>query len=158
MLRHAIRLVPVLAVFWILLSGHYTILLVTLGLLSVGIVVWIVHRMEVVDRIAIRVRPSIRTPLYAVWLVGQILASSLRVTRQVWSPHLMPRPVVGETPVADLSEVGKVAYANSITLTPGTLSMRVSDSTIEVHALEESGLADLHEGGMLARVRLLEGR
>jgi multicomponent Na+:H+ antiporter subunit E len=157
MARRAFHLGPLLGAFWVLLSGHYTVLLLFLGVLSVVLVVWIANRMDVVDRVEIRVRPSARAPHYAGWLVWKILLSALGVLRQVWSPRVLLRPVVGPTR-ADLSDVGRVAYANSITLTPGTLSLQVRDEDIEVHALEESGLAELHEGEMRERIRRLEAR
>lgn len=153
MLRRTLHLIPFLAAFWLLLSGHYTALLLGLGVLSVLLVVWIIHRMEIVDGIEIRARPSRRAFGYLGWLAAQVLKSGLAVLRKIWSLRSTPRPVVGWTPVERLSEVGTVVYANSITLTPGTLSLQVGDEGIEVHALDESGLAELREGEMLRRVR-----
>lgn len=152
-LRKALPLLPLLAVFWLVLSGHYTALLLSLGLASVLLVGWLMHRVEAIDGIEIRTRPSLRAPLYAGWLVVAVLKSSVSVLCQVWSLRSEPSPTVGTTTVADLSEVGTVVYANSITLTPGTLSLSLDDDGVEVHALEESGLADLREGEMLNRVR-----
>lgn len=157
-MRRSLALALPLAAFWLVLSGHYTALLLVLGLVSVLLVVWIVHRMVAVDGTDVRLRPSWRAPGYAVWLTGQVLISSWAVFRQVWSPRPDPRPVVGLTPAGDLSEPARVGYANSITLTPGTLSLRVLDEDIEVHALQESGLQDLRAGGMHDRVRRLEAR
>ncbi|MHA6623129.1 Na+/H+ antiporter subunit E [Pseudonocardia sp. DLS-67] len=147
-----------LVAFWLLLSGHYTVLLLVFGALSVLVVVVLVGRMDRADGTRVRVRMSPRAPRYAGWLAGQVVMSSLAVLRQVWSPRLAPRPVVGVTPVDDLSEVGTVVYANSITLTPGTLSLQIDDAGIEVHALRRSDLDGLQAGVMLDRVRQLEGR
>jgi multicomponent Na+:H+ antiporter subunit E len=158
-MRRALRLALLLAVFWLLLSGHYTPLLLTFGALSVLVVVLIVRRMYVVDGTYFRVRlRPVGAPLYAGWLAWQILLSSIAVLRQVWSPRLAPSPAVGGTPVDDLSEVGTVAYANSITLTPGTLSLQVGEAGIEVHALRRSDLDELRSDGMLNRLRRLEER
>jgi multicomponent Na+:H+ antiporter subunit E len=60
--------------------------------------------------------------------------------------------------VDGLSVVGTVAYANSITLTPGTLSLNVDEAGVEVHALREMDLEQLRSGGMLNRLRRLEVR
>lgn len=158
MIRRAIRLGPLLATFWLLLSGHFTTLLLALGLLSVVLVVWITHRMATSDGVSVRARPSPRMPLYAGWLLWEVLLSSLAVLRQVWARRPEPRPVVGTTPVDGLSEGATVAYANSITLTPGTLSLQVEDGGIEVHALDQSGLDELRTGGMHDRLRRLGGR
>jgi multicomponent Na+:H+ antiporter subunit E len=152
------RLALPLAVFWLLLSGHYTALLLTFGVLSVLVVVVLVRRMDVADGTRFDPRLSTRAPRYAGWLAWQVLLSSLAVLRQVWSPRPAPHPAVGVTPVDDLSVAGTVVYANSITLTPGTLSLQVDDAGIEVHALEGSDLEGLRSGVMLDRVRHLEAR
>lgn len=152
------RLVLVLAAFWLLLSGHYTVLLVVLGLGSAVLVAWIARRMEIVDHEALPLHLSPRTPLYWAWLAGQMLLSAVAVARQVWSARLAPRPSVGVTPAPDLPELSRVIYANSITLTPGTLSLSVTGEDIEVHSLSPSGVDDLRTGEMLRRVRRLEAR
>ncbi|MFD0852316.1 Na+/H+ antiporter subunit E, partial [Actinomadura adrarensis] len=69
-----------------------------------------------------------------------------------------PAPAVGTVPARELSDVSEVIYANSITLTPGTLSLSVDDEDIEVHALQADGIDDLRGGAMLDRVRRLESR
>ncbi len=156
MTRRAAFLAFLLAGFWLVLSAHYTALLLACGVLSVGLVMMVVHRMDRVDESGLRIRPPLAALRYACWLAWQITTSSLAVLRQVWSPRLASRPVVATTPVHGLSEVGTVAYANSITLTPGTLSLQVGDEGIEVHALRETSLDDLRGGQMLDRVRALE--
>lgn len=158
MIRRALRLVPRLVIFWLLLSGHYTGLLLALGALSVLVVLWILQRMAVVDGAEGRQRLSVRAPLYAMWLAWQVLTSSFDVLRRVWSPRPAPQPVTETVPVGGLSEFAIVAYANSITLTPGTLSLEVDETGIEVHSLTEDGLDDLRTGRMLAGVRRLEAR
>jgi multicomponent Na+:H+ antiporter subunit E len=62
---------------------------------------------------------------------------------------------VATTSSADLSELSQMVYANSITLTPGTLSLDVGEEHIEVHSLDPAGIKDLHSGAMLRRVRRL---
>lgn len=152
------RLVPLLAAFWLVLSGHFTPLLLALGALSVGVVAWVVRRMDVVDHEGLPLHLTLRTPQYCVWLAGQVLQSSLAVARQVWSPWHPPRPGVGMTPVHDLPELFQVIYANSITVTPGTLSLWVGDEGIAVHGLQEADIAELQAGKMLGRVQRLEAR
>lgn len=149
--------VPLIA-FWLLLSGHYTGLLLALGTLSVAMVLWLSHRMGA-DHGEGPLRPwrPGRILGYGAWLTGQIARSSAIVLKQVWSPRLDPRPGVGSVPTADLSEIATVAYANSITLTPGTLALRLTKDSIEVHALREADVEDLRAGTMLERVRRLEG-
>lgn len=157
-MRRILGLAVLLAGFWLVLSGHYTGVLLTLGAGSVALAVWVVHRMGVVDRESLPVHLLPRLLRYLPWLVAEVLRSSLRVTRQVWSPRRRLRPAVAVTQTRELSELTQVIYANSITLSPGTLSLSVDDAGIEVHSLDEAGLTALHEGGMRARVRRLEPR
>lgn len=152
------RLVPLLAAFWLVLSGHFTTLLMSLGVVSVLLVSWIVYRMGAIYPEGSPARLSRYLPVYCVWLTGQVVLSALSVTRQVWSPGGTLRPAVDLTPANDLPELSQVIYANSITLTPGTLSLSVDDESIEVHSLNEPDLAELRAGGMLERVRQLEAR
>lgn len=157
-MRWISRLVPILAAFWLVLSGHFTPLLITLGALSVVLVLWIVRRMRLVDHEALPSHLSPRMPQYCLWLTGKVLKSSLGVARQVWSPRPAPQPAVDVTPTHDLSELSQAIYANSITLTPGTLSLSVGDEGIEVHGLQGSDITELQNGEMLGRVRRLEAR
>lgn len=151
-----LRLAPLLMAFWLVLSGHFTLLLIGLGVLSIGLVAWIVQRMGIPEPRGLPPHLVLRLPRYLLWLAGQVQLSALAVLRQVWSPRIDLRPAVGVTSVHDLPELAQVIYANSITLTPGTLSLSVDDEGIEVHSLQESGITELQAGEMARRVRQLE--
>lgn len=148
----ALKLLPLLAAFWLVISGHYTPLLLTLGASSVVLVVWVIWRMQIVDDESLPLRLVPRLPRYLLWLGGQVALSALTVLRLVWSPRSGIRPAVGTVAAADLPDLSKVVYANSITLTPGTLSVSFRDDDIEVHAIQREGIADLRDGAMRARV------
>lgn len=156
-MRWTLGLALPLAAFWLLLSGHYTWLLLAFGVISIAVTVWVASRMQG-SRVRLSVRMAVRLPGYCLWLAGQILLSAVAVLRQVWSPRLAPQPRVDVTPVEGMSELSQTIYANSITLTPGTLSLAVDDQGIEVHALRSDDLDDLQAGSMLRRVKPLEGR
>jgi multicomponent Na+:H+ antiporter subunit E len=68
------------------------------------------------------------------------------------------RPSVESVPADGMTPLAQVIYANSITLTPGTLSISVDDESILVHSLQPAGIAALHEGAMRARAHGLESR
>jgi multicomponent Na+:H+ antiporter subunit E len=153
----AVRAAPFLGVFWLLLSGHYTPLLLVLGALSVVLVLWLSVRAGLVEHA--RLLPlALRLPGYLAWLAGQVLLSSVAVVRQVWSPRPDLSPVVGSVPAPDMNTLARVTYANSITLTPGTLTLAVEADHLEVHSLQAADLEGLREGFMLRRVRRLEPR
>jgi multicomponent Na+:H+ antiporter subunit E len=146
-----------LAALWLVLSGHYNALLLALGAGSVALCVWLAQRMGVFDE---EVHPAHfqLLPLlgYWVWLAGQIVLSALDVARRVLDPALPIDPVVITLPVAQATEMGRTAYANSITLTPGTVCMDLDEDTVRVHALTREGASALREGEMNRRVAALE--
>jgi multicomponent Na+:H+ antiporter subunit E len=144
---------PFPAVFWLVLSGHFEPLLLTLGALSVAVVCWLVRRADLDPHRDVTVRFALHLPRYFLWLGVKVLVAALAVARRIWSPRLALRPVVAPTPARDLPELLQVTYANAITLTPGTLSLDVSDDRIEVHSLEPAGVDELHKGAMLRQVQ-----
>lgn len=154
----ASRIAPPLVVFWIVLSGHYTPLLIALGALSVVLVCWLSWRADFAEREDTALPLSPRLPRYVTWLVKEVLVSAAGVVRKVWSPRLDLRPVVDVTPSPDMSVFTQVVYANSITLTPGTLSMDVDEDAIKVHSLDAAGAQTLRDGEMMRRARDLETR
>ena len=147
----------VLAALWVLLSGHYSPLLLGLGLASVVFVVWIVGRMDEADgaRLRIRLRPlaSLR---YGFWLLAQIVRANVEVARLALSPRMRMSPVLMRIPAPPQSEFGRVVLAHSITLTPGTVSVDLDEGEVEVHALTKETAAALARGEMGRRVAELE--
>jgi multicomponent Na+:H+ antiporter subunit E len=145
-------MVPLLAAFWVVLSGHFDPLLLTLGAVSIALVCTMAWRADLYLHRDLTIPFALRLPWFFLWLGGQVLLSSLSVVRQVWSPRLSLHPVVDSTPAQDLPELSQVAYANAITLTPGTLSLDISDKLIRVHSLEPIGVDELRKGAMLSQV------
>ena len=140
-----------------MLSGHTSPLLLSLGLLSVAAVVACASRLEVLDDEGVPVHLLPGLIRYAPWLIGQVIRSNLDVARRIVSPELPICPSVIKVNARHHTEVGRVTYANSITLTPGTISLDVSAETIEVHALTEDAANDLMSGEMARQVQRAEG-
>ena len=140
-----------------MLSGHTSPLLLSLGLLSVTAVVACASRLEVLDDESVPVHLLPGLIRYVPWLIGQVIRSNLDVARRIVSPELPIHPSVIKVDATHHTEVGRVTYANSITLTPGTISLDVSAETIEVHALTEDAANDLMSGEMARRVQRAEG-
>jgi multicomponent Na+:H+ antiporter subunit E len=154
---HAISLALVLFALWLLLSGHYVPLLIGLGALSVLLVVTIALRMDVVDREGHPIHLSPKALLYWPWLAWEIVKSNVDVARRILSPTLPISPTVIRLKASQKSELGKVIYANSITLTPGTVSIDIDGDKIEVHALTREAAQALRTGDMDRRVTRFEG-
>nr|WP_241263084.1 Na+/H+ antiporter subunit E [Parahaliea mediterranea] len=145
-----------LAIFWLANSGHYSGLLLGLGALSVLVVSWISHRMDVVDHESIPLHLLFKLPRYLLWLVGQIFLSNLDLVRRVWRPGTPIDPVVARVPLPQDSDVCRVVYANSINLTPGTLTIDMEQDSLLIHTLSREGMDALQEGEMARRVTALE--
>ena len=93
---------------------------------------------------------------YAFWLFGTVIRANFDVARRILHPRLPITPMVIRVPAEQRTAPGRVSYANSITLTPGTISLEVSDDEIEVHALSVDAAEDLQSGEMGRRVVALE--
>lgn len=141
-----------LVLFWLLLSGHYTALLLTLGGLAVVLVVWFLRRMDRLDGETVGLRPSLRLVEYGAWLSWAVIKSNIDVARRIWSPSLPVRPTWERLDLQVRTPLQQTVYANSITLTPGTLTADVGERQFLVHALTEDSLAELRSGEMERRI------
>ncbi len=152
---HAISLGLTLFATWLLLSGVYTPLFIFLGVLSCAIVVVIALRMEVIDRESHPVHLSMSLPGYWLWLGKEIVLANIDVTKRILSPGQAINPSVFRVKAGQDDELGKVIYANSITLTPGTVTIDIDDDDLVIHALSETSRDDLESGEMDRRVTAL---
>lgn len=154
---HAASLFVLFYAFWLLMSGHYTPFLLAVGAAVSAAVVWFAHRMDVADREGhpIHLGPSALT--YWPWLAKEILKSALDVSRVVLDPRLPATPTVVRFRPRQKTVVGLVTHANSITLTPGTLSIEVGPEQFVVHGLTRAGAEGCIDSEMDRRVERFEG-
>jgi len=151
-LQHAINLGLFLFALWVLLSGHYTPLMLLFGVLSTLFVVFLATRADLIDRETQPVLIKLSVLFYWVWLGREIIKSNIDVTRRILSPGLPISPTVFTVRAGQKTELGRVTYANSITLVPGTVTMDVDGDVFTVHALTREAAADLKRGEMNRRV------
>lgn len=149
--------VAVTYVFWLVLSGHFTPTLMIIGAVSSISVVALASRMAVIDREGQPIYLLIRATWFWPWLLWQIIKSGLDVSRIIITPSLPISPTLINVKASQKSVVGIVTYANSITLTPGTISVEVEDDEITVHAITRDGARDLAGGDMDRKVSRFEG-
>lgn len=154
-MRYFLSLAAILAALWLGISGVYKPVILGLGAASVLLVVWLSARMEVVGTEHNPALYSWRLPVYWAWLIGQIVTANIHVARLVLQPQRI-RPRVIRAPVPLKTSVAKVTYANSITLTPGTVTLRLEDDFVEVHAIDDHSAAGVEDGSMARRVDWLE--
>jgi len=155
-LLHLLNVSLVLYAVWLLWSGHYNALLMTLGLISCGFVVWISRRMEILDAEGQPNHLLLRALAYGPWLVKEIALANIDVAKRVLSPSLPIEPTLVRVRATQKTDLGRVLFANSITLTPGTISLLLEDGTVTVHALSAGGAEELAAGEMDRRVTALE--
>ena len=125
-----------LAVIWLLLSGYFdNPLILTFGVLSCALTVWIARRMELIDQEGVPFQLVPRILTYWLWLFREIVTSSIAVTKVAFSNMETVRPQIFRYRAPKLSEVGLVTLANSITLTPGTVVLELNDDELIIHAL-----------------------
>lgn len=157
-MSHILFLTLSLYAVWFMLSGHLEPLLLVFGLVSSAFVATVAGRMDVVDHeaVPVHVRPG-RLLGYLLWLLAEVARANVEVARCVLNPRLPVAPTMGRVPAGPLSRLGLVIYANSITLTPGTICVDVEDDAIVVHALRPETLEGLQSGVMARRVARLEG-
>lgn len=148
-----------LLVFWLILSGHYTLWLVGAGLLSAVAIAFFARRMAAIDDEGHPVEWLGGALTYWPWLVWEIVKSTRDVARIILDPRLPISPTLIRVRTSQKTAVGLATYANSITLTPGTISAAISpvDRTILVHALTADAAEGTAEGGMGLRVDAFEG-
>jgi len=142
---------------WLLLSGIFEPLILAFGLVSCLGVVAIALRMEVIDHEGHPIHLGWKAFAYWPWLALEIVKANLDVARRIADPALPISPTLVKLKTSQKSELGQVIYANSITLTPGTVSIDVEGDEITVHALSADGAAALERGDMDRRVTAMEG-
>lgn len=155
-MRHTIILSLSLTVFWLTISGHYNALMLSLGAIAIAIVVYIAHRMDVVDHEAQPLHLTLKIPAYYAWLIKEIILANLLVVKHIWLGNKSISPVFATITASQKTDTGKVIYANSITLTPGTVTVELQGDQFMVHALLRESIEDLESGDMDRRVTQLE--
>lgn len=143
---------------WLLWSGIYKTLLLALGAVSCLLCLWLARRMDYFDEELFALRFSVRLIRYWLWLIWEIVRSSLTVARIVLDPKLPISPRVVDIEAESEHPFDHVMLGNSITLTPGTLSIDVHEGVIKVHSLTEDGARELVQGEMNRRVKAIRDR
>jgi multicomponent Na+:H+ antiporter subunit E len=132
--------------FWVLLSGKFDLFHLTLGVLSSALVSFMSADLFMYNSQSHgRLATGFRFLLYLPWLFYQIVLSTLHVTFLALHPKMKdlidPTIVTFKTKLQ--TDIAKVALANSITLTPGTITIRVEDQVFYVHAISRKAAAGL---------------
>jgi len=116
---------------------------------SVGLTVYLAHRMNILDYESFPIHLLSRFPVFFAYILWEILKSNIDVLKRILNSDknaVSPRLI--ELPLPQKTDLGRVIYANSITLTPGTVSVGLTQKSVIVHALAEGMDDDLATGEM----------
>ena len=154
----ALALFVSLLVLWLLMSGIFDNgLILGLGVLSCGLSVWITHRLGLLKGNeagpALQIFPGLR---YIAWLLVEIGRADWAVTKIILAQGLPVRQRLLKVPCQQSTDIGRALFANSITITPGTITVETELDCFIVHALSDEA-ADMGAlNGMGARVSRIE--
>lgn len=153
---HTISLSATLAITWLLLSGYFTPLMLGLGAGSIIFVVLVVHRMDHADHETHPIHMVGKAFTYFPWLMLEIIKANLDVAKTILQRDMIIETKVIQVDGSQRTDVGLVAYANSITLTPGTVTIWDNGTKLDVHSLTPVAAQGLLSGEMDKRVTELE--
>ena len=157
-IRERFLIIALLFILWLTFSGYFQPLMISFGIAGTIVVVYLSVRMRVIGTGEHRPMLYLRLPIYTVWLIWQIIRANVQVAYRIVHPRLPVEPqylkikLIGDRPLLHL------IHANSITLTPGTISADVKDGYIHVHALSNANARDLLGGKIAEKILWLQGK
>ncbi len=157
-MRHTLSLFCILAIFWLANSGtqNFTVLLLSIGLFSIIFVIFISHRMDLVDHESQPIHLTFKMPAYFLWLIKEIIIANITVVRCIWSLTPAISPILITLKANQKTAITKVIFANSITLTPGTVTVNLTDDELIVHSLTKQAAQLLYDGILEHRISSLD--
>ena len=155
-LSSVLLLLTILSISWLLWSGLYKPLLIILGAFSCILSDYLAHRMGFFKhhRDLLHIIP--RLPGYWMWLLKEIVLSSIDVAKLILNPSLPITPKVVVLKALPETDVGQVILGNSITLSPGTVTLDVYEGEILVHCITNDSANELEKGEANRRAAALE--
>lgn len=140
---YGLGLTAVLVVLWLVLSGSYTLsgdhsILLVMTVVSLAATVGLAVRMRILDRETVPLAPLLPLLTYWSWLGREIVAANIAVIRLIMKPEVDIEPRLVRVPVDLRSGLARCVFANSITLTPGTVTVDIESDGFLVHALDNS--------------------
>ena len=136
-MRYAFILTIAMIAVWLTLSGYFIAMILAFGVISIAIVLWMCARMGLLDGETVPYMTTLQTLSYYVWLFAEIVKANVQVVKAVLSPDLAISPTMVKIPLNSDVDIAETMFANSITLTPGTVSVDMQPDYILVHALLE---------------------
>jgi len=148
----------VLFSLWLLLSGHFGALLLSLGALSCIFVAWVSEKLGLFSSNFSNLKLNLKLPKFLPWFFIEMVKSNIIVSFRILHPKLPIEPNIMTLDTSQHGDLATAVYANCITLTPGTYSLDLDSNSIEVHSLTIALAEDLQTGEMSKRISALESK
>lgn len=143
---------------WYCFSSETSFLFIFFAIAAIVLTFYLCRFLEVVDKIpAIHYMQVIRVIRYYLWIIKEVFSASADVSRRVWSAYGSSNSGFCELELPKTNDLGLVIFANSITLTPGTITVYLSKNCIVVHAIDQSVKNELQnkQNDMMSKVNKL---
>tara|TARA_B100000767_G_scaffold113329_1_gene108139 strand:- start:1387 stop:1806 length:420 start_codon:yes stop_codon:yes gene_type:complete len=137
------------------MSGHYSVLITSLGVISCAFCVYLARRAKLIDNEGLPLFFFPRLINYNLWLFKEIFNSNVSTGKAIITGNISPEIFIVKS--SQNTDVARVTYANSITLTPGTVTTKINKNEFEVHALNSNFGDDVRSNLMDRKVKWLEG-
>lgn len=128
-------LAAALAALWFALSGETAPLFLAFGVVSVLASLWLAARLRILDRDASPYHRIVQHLLYLAWLLVEIVKANAVVIVKILGPRHAIDPAIVRVRTTARTDLGRALFANSITLTPGTVTADVEGDRLVVHTL-----------------------
>lgn len=140
-MAYFIALLLAIAAFWVSNSGHYKPLMLAFAAASIAITLFLSARLKIIDREG---APYVRLfgwLGYYPWLGWEVIKSNWVVIKACLRADLDISPALVKIKTTCKTDLAKVTFANSITMTPGTVTVEIDGDKLLVHGLYEAGTA-----------------
>lgn len=126
--------------FWIILNGKITLEILIFGLVISAVMYWFTCKFldYSIKKDILLVKSSGYLFYFAIVLIKEIIIANINVTKFVYSGKYVPEPAITYFNPGLESKIARVLLANSITLTPGTVSVSEDEGVFCVHALDKA--------------------
>ncbi len=154
----------VMFVFWNLLGGKYSLKFLTYGAVTSIAAAWLCVPLMLIPNASGTKKYFIfdvnlgKYIIYWIWLLNEVVKANIDVAKATVKPEMVINPRLIRFRIKFDNPMAHATLANSITLTPGTVTLNVTeDGLYEIHALTDGAAEGLLEGGMQKRIAELFG-
>jgi multicomponent Na+:H+ antiporter subunit E len=148
----------VMFAFWILLSGEFTFILITSGVVASLITAYLSHDIFV-GKADLKTETGrvFKFIVYIPWLLWEIILANVEIAYLVLNPKPLVDPQIVRFKNDLKTDLGIVTLAHSITLTPGTVTVEANREEFVIHAIWQKSADGIIGGEMQQKVKKIEG-